>query len=169
MKITVQTDSGPESDPTGKVGPYIVSVLDDLGYHASLGVVNPYAFNSLADSRKHEQIGLIAWLQDVPTASSFIGEVLTCPAFHPRTEHNPNVAEFCDPSVDAQLRRGAELQTRNPAATGELWNRSDRELTDQAPWVPLYNPRAVTVLSERVGNYQYHPFWQVMLDQLWVR
>jgi hypothetical protein len=35
--------------------------------------------------------------------------------------------------------------------------------------VPLYNPQALTALSERVGNYQYHPFWQVLLDQLWVR
>jgi hypothetical protein len=35
--------------------------------------------------------------------------------------------------------------------------------------VPLYNPSAVTALSARVGNYQYHPFWTVLLDQLWVR
>ena len=42
-------------------------------------------------------------------------------------------------------------------------------VVDRAPWVPLYNPRALTALSARVGNYQYHPFWQVLLDQLWVR
>jgi len=27
----------------------------------------------------------------------------------------------------------------------------------------------VTVLAPRVGNYKYHPFWNVLLDQLWVR
>ena len=35
--------------------------------------------------------------------------------------------------------------------------------------VVLYNPRAVTALGARVGNYRYHPFWTVLLDQLWVR
>jgi hypothetical protein len=35
--------------------------------------------------------------------------------------------------------------------------------------VPLYNPRTVTALGPRVGNYKYHPFWNVLLDQLWVR
>jgi hypothetical protein len=27
----------------------------------------------------------------------------------------------------------------------------------------------VTVPGPRVGNYKYHPFWNVLLDQLWVR
>jgi hypothetical protein len=40
---------------------------------------------------------------------------------------------------------------------------------DQAPWVPLYNPRALVVFSQRVGNSQFHPFWQLLIDQLWVR
>jgi len=46
---------------------------------------------------------------------------------------------------------------------------ADHELTSQAPWVPLYNPRSLTVLSTRVGNYQYHPYWYLLIDQLWVR
>jgi hypothetical protein len=45
----------------------------------------------------------------------------------------------------------------------------DRELVAEAPWVPLYNPRDPTVLSARVGNYQFHPYWSLLIDQLWVR
>ena len=45
----------------------------------------------------------------------------------------------------------------------------DRELVDAAPWVPLYNPRDLTVLSARTGNYQFHPYWNLLIDQLWVR
>jgi ABC-type transport system substrate-binding protein len=60
-------------------------------------------------------------------------------------------------------------QQRDPAAAGELWSRIDHELVDRAPWVPLYKPRTVTALGPRVGNYKYHPFWNVLLDQLWVR
>jgi len=25
------------------------------------------------------------------------------------------------------------------------------------------------VLSARVGNYQFHPYWNLLIDQLWVR
>jgi len=35
--------------------------------------------------------------------------------------------------------------------------------------VPLYNPLDLTVLSARVGNYRFHPYWNVLIDQLWVR
>ena len=44
------------------------------------------------------------------------------------------------------------------------------QTVDQAPWVPLANPKAVDVLSKRAGNYQYSPAGLGMLiDQLWVR
>jgi ABC-type transport system substrate-binding protein len=79
------------------------------------------------------------------------------------------VPERCDGGIDAQVRHASALQSRDPAAAGEEWSRIERELVDRAPWVPLYNPRTVTLLSSRVGNYQYHPFWNVLLDQLWVR
>jgi hypothetical protein len=40
---------------------------------------------------------------------------------------------------------------------------------NQAPWVPLYNPRDLTLPSARVGNYQFHPYWNLLIDQIWVR
>ena len=83
--------------------------------------------------------------------------------------NNFNLAEFCHKSIDAQIRHAYALEAGDPAAANELWSRIDRELVDQAPWVPLYNERALTALSNRVGNYRYHPFWNVVLDQLWVR
>jgi hypothetical protein len=53
------------------------------------------------------------------------------------------------------------LHQRDPAAAGELWSRIDHELVDRAVWVPLCNPRTATALGARVGNYKYHPFWNV--------
>jgi peptide/nickel transport system substrate-binding protein len=123
----------------------------------------------LGDSSKGPQIGWFTWFQDQPTPSNFIEPLLTCRSFVPRSQDNLNVAEFCSRRIDAQVVHAATLQARDPAAAGELWSRIDHELVDRAPWVPLYNPRTVTVLGQRVGNYKYHPFWNVLLDQLWVR
>ncbi len=44
-----------------------------------------------------------------------------------------------------------------------------RELLARAPLLPTDNPQNVDFLSTRVGNYQYHPQWGVLLSQIWVR
>jgi hypothetical protein len=44
----------------------------------------------------------------------------------------------------------------------------DREITDAAPWVPLFTPSLIDLTSARVGNYQSQD-GSPALDQLWVR
>jgi peptide/nickel transport system substrate-binding protein len=171
-KVTLLMTPPSPGAPTIEIGRYVVSVLDQLGYQASLKVITNAAsagVGDLGDSSKRPQIGWFTWFQDQPTPSNFIEPLLTCRSFVPRSQDNLNVAEFCNRRIDAQVAHAAALQARDPAAGGELWSRVDHELVDLAPWVPLYNPRTVTVLGRRVGNYKYHPFWNVLLDQLWVR
>jgi peptide/nickel transport system substrate-binding protein len=172
MKVTLLINPPFPTAPTQKIGRYVVSVLDRLGYRASLRMVPsdvPSGIGAMADSRRRGQIGWFTWYQDHPTPSNFIDPLLSCRAFVPRSWTNLNLAELCDRRIDAQIRRAYSLQRRDPAAAGAVWRQIDHELVDRAPWVPLYNPRAVTVLAARAGDYQYHPFWTVLLDQLWVR
>jgi hypothetical protein len=35
--------------------------------------------------------------------------------------------------------------------------------------VPTYNRKEVDFLAKRVGNYQFHPQWGPLIDQMWVR
>jgi hypothetical protein len=35
--------------------------------------------------------------------------------------------------------------------------------------VPTSNRRSVDFVAKRVGHYEYHPQWGVLLDLLWVR
>jgi peptide/nickel transport system substrate-binding protein len=161
----------PWGTPMLQIGRYVVSVLDGLGYRASLKVITNAGggLGDLGDSSKRPQIGWFNWLQDYPTPSNFFDVLLSCRSFVPRSPRNFNAAEFCDRQIDAQAARASALRAGDPAAAGELWSRIDHELVDHAPWVPVYNLRTVTVLGRRVGNYKYHPFWNVLLDQLWVR
>ena len=156
--------------PTPAAGRYVVSVLDQLGYRASLRMtgVNTY-FSVLGDSRDRVQIGFFGWFQDFPAPWEFIGPLFTCASFVPDNPGNANVAEFCDRRIDAHVRQALALQTRGLAAAAPRWAAIDHELTDQAPWVPLYTPLDLTVLSARAGNYQFHPYWNLLIDQLWVR
>jgi YVTN family beta-propeller protein len=166
MKIEVYS----WSDLDG-VGPYAVKLLRSLGYRVSMKSLGGFRyFGVVGDSRSKVQIGITEWISDYPAASGFFNAVLTCASFRPGTPQNANDAEFCDPSLDRQIARALTEQVTNPDAARGLWERVDRQAVDQAPWVPLVNPKVVDVLSKRVGNYQYSPAGLGMLfDQLWVQ
>jgi hypothetical protein len=42
-------------------------------------------------------------------------------------------------------------------------------VVDQAVWIPLVNPRLIDFVSARVRNYQFHPYWGIIADQLSVQ
>jgi peptide/nickel transport system substrate-binding protein len=150
---------------------YLASVLDRLGYRASVRLfANGYAmFAFQTDSRYRPQLGYVDWLEDYPAPWDFVGPLFTCTSFVPGTWRNLNQAEFCDPRIDTQVRQAVAVQAQGLAAAAPRWVAIDHELVDQAPIVPLYNPRDLTFLSARVGNYQFHPYWNLLIDQLWVR
>jgi peptide/nickel transport system substrate-binding protein len=148
---------------------FAVKLLRSLGYRTSTKVLGDSYFAAIQNSRNKAQIGYTGWQPDYPAASAFF-RIFMCTSFLPDTKNNLNAAGLCDPSIDRQIERALREQTTNPSAARELWQRIDREITDQAPWVPLFTPKSVDVLSKRVGNYQYSPAgFGMLIDQLWVR
>ena len=164
-KVTVWTFSGQEP-----IGRYFVSLLRVLGYDVSLSVVgDEQYFSRVADSSANVQIGSNGWFADFPAASNFVEQLFSCDSFKPASPENLNYSGFCDRDVDAAIRAAKRAQSRDPQAGGKLWGAADQALMEAAPAVPFANLRAVTLVSERVGNYQYHPLWGTLIDQLWVR
>ena len=50
------------------------------------------------------------------------------------------------------------------------WRWIDRNVVDQAPYVPLFSWNVVDVLGKGVGNYQFSGRGMgLLIDQLWVR
>src|SRR3989442_7244879 len=158
MKITVWSYAA-----VGSVGPYAVKLLQSLGYRVSMKVLGDNFFSVAYNSRTKAQIGTFVWIFDYPVASGFFNPVLSCASFLPDSPMNQNPAEFCDPRIDRQIEQALGEQTTNPDAARGLWERIDRQTVDQAPLVPLVNPKSVDVLSKRVGNYQYSPAWGMLI------
>jgi peptide/nickel transport system substrate-binding protein len=103
MRVTLWVQPNDETNPTAKVAPYLVSVLDQLGYRASLRVTNnlhPMASNS----RSRVQIAWFNWLADYPAPSDFVSMPLSCGAYVPASVTNLNEAEFCSRQIDGQIR-----------------------------------------------------------------
>lgn len=140
-----------------------------LGYRLSIRAfpdVGSY-FRALAKTSRTQvpQAGIDAWLADYPAPSNFF-PIMTC-----ANVHNPvsNPGHFCSPPLDREIQRALAAQSRDQAAAAALWTKADRDATDMAAIVPTGTPRNLDLVSKRVGNYQYHPLWNTLLDQLWVR
>jgi peptide/nickel transport system substrate-binding protein len=140
---------------------HVVAALRALGYRARLKLVEDNAYIAAVDkARATVQAGWAGWIPDYPTAGNFITGLLGLAE---------RLAGFSDRAVNRQIARALDLQQTDPTAANERWARIDRMLTNRGPLVPMYNGRSVALVSERVGNFQYHPLWFTLLDQLWVR
>ena len=79
-----------------------------------------------------------------------------------------NLSFLCDRQVDAKIAQALKLEATGSDAA-PMWARIERDVVDLAPWVPLFTPSHLNIVSKRVGNYQYNPEWGILFDQLWVR
>jgi peptide/nickel transport system substrate-binding protein len=150
-------------------GVAVVRALRNLGYAARLKIVSDSFFQRVVGSGStHAQVISGGWGADYPTASDFIELKLSCREYRPQSDFNNNIG-FCDPAVDRQINRALALQVARPAEANAVWAKIDQELTDRAVWLPTVTPKTADFVSKRVGNYQFHPLWGVLVDQLWVR
>ena len=166
MRVTVWSDADRR-----RVAGYFASVLRTLGYRAELRVVDQQAYyDTIGDSRRRAQAGPNAWIRDYTSAANFIALLFSCSSFVPgNAALTINLSQFCNRALDRRMARAGELQATDSARAGDEWARVDRAIVDAAAAVPYANGLDVTLLSKRVGNYQFNPEWGVLLDQLWVR
>jgi len=146
------------------------AALEQLGYRTTLKLVrkiDPY-FKAINDTlHTRPQIANAGWIADYPAASNFFN-LLTCANATP-SPNAVNTTRFCDAAIDREITRAGALQASDPHAAVALWRKIDRQVTDDAPWAALYTPRSIELVSARVGNYQLHPLFGLMPDQLWVK
>jgi YVTN family beta-propeller protein len=143
------------------VGSYFVDLLDQLGYDAKLKVVRGVRyFSTLFDPSQTVQMAYWVWASDYLAESGFL-PALTCA--------NTGSFRVCDPTIHRRIEQATSMQVTDPAASHDLWSDLDHDLVDLAAWVPLENPMQTSLVSQRLGNYQFHPYWGQLIDQMWVR
>jgi peptide/nickel transport system substrate-binding protein len=167
MKVVVNTDI-----PDKALGEQMVSDLNKIGYKASLQALAgsiQYPFVQNSNNSKKWNIAWSAWYQDYPAPSDFLNVLLGCGNIHPGSDASPNIAAFCDPAIQKQMTKAENLGVTDPAAANNIWAEVDHAMTDQAPWVDLYNPKQIDFLSKRVHGYQWNPQWYILIDQQWLK
>jgi ABC-type transport system substrate-binding protein/DNA-binding SARP family transcriptional activator/sugar lactone lactonase YvrE len=140
---------------------YLVQVLNEIGYHATLHQVRSTKLYDQLAARNQLQVTSESWASDFPLASGFFVPLLTCKA-------GGDVGAYCNRSLDQAAAQATAREAYDPGRAVRAWTAIDRTVTDDAPIVPFDNVVAWTYVSPRVGNYQSSPYWGPLLSQLWV-
>ena len=159
---TVETDKA--------LGLYFVGLLNQLGYKATLQALSPdIQYPYCQNSKNQIQFCWSSWYQDYPAASDFLNILLGCGSFIPNSNASPNIAEFCNKPIQAQMDQALQQGITDPTGANKKWEAIDKAVTDQAPWVSLFNPKFIDFLSKRVKGYQFSPQWYFLLAQASVK
>jgi peptide/nickel transport system substrate-binding protein len=168
MKVVVDSSN----DQVGKaLAEQMVSDLNAIGYKASTqllaaGIQYPFIQNSSNSSKWN--VGYSQWYQDYPAASDFLNVLLGCGTIHPNSDASPNIAAYCDQATQSKINQAEAMGATNPSGAAALWTQVDHADTNAGPWVDMFNPKQIDVLSHNVHGYSWSPQWYILIDRLWL-
>ncbi|WP_420593863.1 ABC transporter substrate-binding protein [Deinococcus sp.] len=98
-------------------------------------------------------IGVSAWFQDYPDPSDFLDVLFEAAYIQPG---GFNLSAYKNPAVDKQLAglRGLPLDQALPG-----YQKAQKEILADFPWVPLFNPVQYNFINPRLTNTDVHPVW----------
>jgi peptide/nickel transport system substrate-binding protein len=167
QKVVVVT---PDDEVNKDMGVYLQSVLNSIGYKASVKPISGNIFFTYVQNTKNKvQINVQQWYQDYPAASDFLHILFGCESFHPGSDSSINIAGFCNKGIEARMHAALKLGTTNEAAANAQWATIDRLVTDQAPMATLFNPKHIDFVSKRVGNFVFSKQFYWLVSQSWVK
>jgi peptide/nickel transport system substrate-binding protein len=167
MKVIVDATT----DQVGKaLAEQMVADLNSIGYKATIQLLSSsvqYPFIQNSSNSAKWNVGYSQWFQDYPAASDFLNVLLGCGTIHPNSDASPNIAAFCQKNIQSQINQAEADETTNPSEAARLWTQIDHEDTNAAPWVAMFNPKQIDVLSSGVHGYQWTSVWNILIDRLW--
>ncbi len=125
------------------LGPYLVTVLQELGYQATLDPeTDPDKISATRDAGRI-QIDALRWNGDILAPAGFLSE-FSC-------AEDVGLSNYCDPALDAQIAAARDLQTTDRAAAVASWANVDRAVTDLV---------ALGAAVQRRDRLRLGPCWQ---------
>lgn len=166
---TVQVIVG-DDEVSKSVGEYLASVLTQIGYKASSkSISNNIQFTYIQNSKNKVQISVSQWYQDYPAASDFLNVLLGCASFTPGSDSSINISGYCDKTVQAKMDKAMALGVTDQDAANKLWAQVDQDVMTAAAVAPMFTPKHVDFVSQRVGNYQWSKQFRMIISQAWVK
>ena len=149
------TDQTPDF---GKQDLDVAAALRKLGYQVSVKhfATDARYFGAIYQGGGNIDAAVSGWLQDYPAPSNFFSALFCA-----------NSPYSCKPALDRQIARVSAASAAS--GSSESWTALDRSVTDSAVVIPFINPKAIDFVSKRLQNYQHHPEFGLLIDQVWLR
>lgn len=140
------------TDPNPRIAQSIQEDLAKVGIKASIKSLAQANVIEAGGSGKAPMVwsGGMAWIADFPDPSNFWGPILGCGGAVPG---GWNWSQYCNKTLDAEAVK-ADAMT-DPAKADErqkLWGSVFTRAMDEAPWVPIFNEKRITMKSSRLGG-----------------
>lgn len=159
-----------DDDVNKQMGEYIQSVLNQIGYKATLKPISSnIQFTYIQNTNNKVQISLSQWYQDFPAAMDFLYILLGCESFTPGSDSSINMAGYCNKDINARMIAAMELSVTDEAAADKEWGAIDQAIMDEAPVAVAFTPKQVDFLSKRVKNYNFSKQFYMLVSQLQVK
>jgi peptide/nickel transport system substrate-binding protein len=138
----------PRSSPALPWMAYYASLLDQLGFRASLKVVSDRAYyRTIGELSRHPQTGFAEFPQTIPNPVDFYAR-LTGHAI--KASGNRNWGEVDDPAINTSVQALAAVPARSLSALYRLWNELELYVADKAYVAVLGYPRFPEFVSDRI-------------------
>ena len=140
------------TDPNPRIAQSIQEDLAKVGIKAAIKSLAQANVIEAGGSGKAPMVwsGGMAWIADFPDPSNFWGPILGCGGAVPG---GWNWSQYCNKTLDADAVK-ADAMT-DPAKADErqkLWGSVFTKAMDEAPWVPIFNEKRITMKSSRLGG-----------------
>jgi ABC-type transport system substrate-binding protein len=94
--------------------------------------------------------GGMAWIADFPDPSNFWGPILGCGG---TAQGGWNWSKYCNEKLDADAVKADSMTDPSKAEERQaLWSSVFTRAMGEAPWVPIFNEKRITMKSERLGG-----------------
>ena len=135
--------SSPDDEVNKAMGVYIQSVLNQIGYKATVKPISGNIFFTYVQNTKNKvQINVQQWYQDYPAASDFLFILFGCESSTPAATRASTSPASATRRSTRRCTGRSQLGIENEAAANALWTKIDRMVTDAAPDGDAVQPEA---------------------------
>jgi peptide/nickel transport system substrate-binding protein len=153
QEVTIITEV---QSPFREIGIYLQSVLDRLGFKASVKPLSSnIQFNYIQNSNNKVQISVTDWVEDYAAPSDFLNVLFSCKSFHPGSDDSINMTGFCSHRIDSEMQKAIVLSVLHPKQGNALWAHIDHQITDRALVVSLFSVKKLDFVSARLRNFTF--------------
>ncbi len=159
FKTMLYTDN---VDPNPKLWQSVQADLAAVGVTAELKTMSNNSYYNQQSTPKTLTAGSFGWWMDFPDPSDWIAPLFSKASAVPG---GMNSSFWWSPKLEAMFTE-AQAMT-DPAARIAKFSEMQTYISEQAPYVPCYQPIQTTMCAETTGGFYLHPVYEIDPTQYW--